>query len=877
MSHVTNLTPDWVSNLPIHCAILHVFDTEALQSIAGFDQWAADVLLTSQAVQPITPNVARYQFVPTIRANLLNRLRRECPRDEPALHQRAFEYYLQRMLGRDGALVLFDESAALHHLRMLRELNLDYMRWDEIDSMIAQLRALPTLQQEHADELTLYTAANTMRAQQYEESKTLMLQLLARPDLAPDLRAATHNSLGILAMIQGHLEQAIAYFERPLNTPEPINPSHIGGALVNLSWVYHQMNQFDTALDLARRSLEYFRSNGDLYGEAYALYTIGNNALYLGLLTLAQEQLDQAASIYTMAGMDARSAMVNWARGMLYQILGDHTQSEEAYLYALQIAESSGTSNLITARDTLELLSLLYQTQGRLDQAATLCMRAITLGERIGDEHRLAQTRHRLSSIQLQQGQFDPAFSGLSAAISAIEQIRAATEGEQIKLGLLSTVQQIYETTVLACLQHDDVAGAFEYVERARARAFLDLLARRDAALVSALAEHPATLADTQALLDHETVLLEYYTIGVLPPGNHFLRQIPETNAHLRELLLLKPEIIVFAITREQAFVHRIDFDPNLLQPLPGDPASGRHLLTERKLTWLHHLLIEPIHEQITQKRLVYIIPHGPLHYVPFAALRSPSGATLLASDGPALAYAPSATVLRTCLERRRGNGTINTAIGYNGSGSTALQLAEYEAEQIGLLTGGHVYTGTPAKTALLFEQAPHIRCLHITGHAVFLPNDPLGSYLLLGTQDRLDAQTIIQKLQLAVDLVTLNACTSGLSHVVAGDELLGLPRAFLFAGAPTIVCTLAEVDDLASYILMVMFYENLAFGQKPAAALHAAQNTLRTMTQADLSERMSRGNAPQAAREHAARDSGHTYPFAHPRYWASFMLIGRP
>ncbi len=143
------------------------------------------------------------------------------------------------------------------------------------------------------------------------------------------------------------------------------------------------------------------------------------------------------------------------------------------------------------------------------------------------------------------------------------------------------------------------------------------------------------------------------------------------------------------------------------------------------------------------------------------------------------------------------------------------LRFAEHEAQHIARLSSGEAIVGPLGKRQHLADRATRIRRLHIAGHAVFLQHDPLGSYLLLGADDRLDARTMMHSLHLNAALVTLNACTSGLSHVASGDELLGLPRAFLYAGASTIVCTLHEVDDVAAYTLMVYFYENLAPGRR--------------------------------------------------------------
>jgi CHAT domain-containing protein len=465
----------------------------------------------------------------------------------------------------------------------------------------------------------------------------------------------------------------------------------------------------------------------------------------------------------------------------------------------------------------------------------------------------------------------------LADAIAAIESLRISTPSEEIKIDLLGTVQQAYESAVLAHVDSQDYATAFGYVERARARAFLDLLARRDAELAAQLAQQPVSLTDVQAHLAPATLLLEYFSIGTQAAGDLLLDRIPETNQRLREKLSTPPEILLFAIASDRMEVHRIKLDPNRLQPQPDDPMPGRHLLGERRLARLYQLLIQPVEHLIAGRQLLYIIPHGPLHYLSFAALQAPNGTAVLSPGGPALAYAPSATVLQACLARPAGRGSAKLALGYNSAGVRALRFAEHEAQQIALMLGGAALHGPAPKTAALLEGAPRLRQLHIGGHAVFRPSDPLGSYLLLGLDDHIDARSLLRDLKLSADLVTLNACTSGLSSVVPGDELLGLPRALLSAGAATVVCTLAEVDDLAAYLLMIMFYRNLALGRTPAGALHAAQNALRALSRAEVQAIFEQERANGAPIEPPPLESYGEQPFADPGYWAPVLLIGRP
>jgi CHAT domain-containing protein len=194
----------------------------------------------------------------------------------------------------------------------------------------------------------------------------------------------------------------------------------------------------------------------------------------------------------------------------------------------------------------------------------------------------------------------------------------------------------------------------------------------------------------------------------------------------------------------------------------------------------------------------------------------------------------------------------------------------------VALQAGGRALTGPAPKSAALAAQSAGLRWLHIAGHAVYQPDDPLGSYLRLGPDDDLAARGIMGTISLRGALVTLNACTSGLSQLASGDELLGLPRALLFAGAATIVCALHDIDDIAAYTLMVFFCESLALGLSPAAALHQAQLRLRASRRHEVAALLASGFSDGERAALPALFDG-DLPFGHPRYWAPFIVVGRP
>ena len=89
--------------------------------------------------------------------------------------------------------------------------------------------------------------------------------------------------------------------------------------------------------------------------------------------------------------------------------------------------------------------------------------------------------------------------------------------------------------------------------------------------------------------------------------------------------------------------------------------------------------------------------------------------------------------------------------------------------------------------------------------------------------------------LQLDLDLVTLSACDSGVSQNRPGDELIGLTRAFIYAGTPSVLVSLWSVDEVSTGLLMTAFYRGLRAGLTKAEALRAAQREVRTATISDV------------------------------------------
>jgi len=172
-------------------------------------------------------------------------------------------------------------------------------------------------------------------------------------------------------------------------------------------------------------------------------------------------------------------------------------------------------------------------------------------------------------------------------------------------------------------------------------------------------------------------------------------------------------------------------------------------------------------------------------------------------------------------------------------------------------------------------------RALHLACHGWVNPERPLLSALALtatGDDDGLLTCLDVFRMRIPADLVVLSACETGRGRLYATEGIVGLTRAFMFAGAPRVVASLWKVDDEATRALMVRFYElwnpreDAGSGKKglsAAAALREAQAHVRTYVREEVDVEASR----KAGRTVIRRSS----PWQHPAYWAGWVLWGLP
>ena len=704
---------------------------------------------------------------------------------------------------------------------------------------------------------------------EYPQALAVFSELLTRPDLAPVIRARALNAQALIYRLTGKLEAARRGYQKSLELWQRLGDRYYEGmVLMNLGIVAYELRDY-TAAETALRQAE------TLFSDIKASHWLAIVHNELGLVRRDLGQWDEALAYFQRsiaqrrhdgAGHHIGVGLQNRGEVLLFQ--GRLDEAVAALTEALSLMETKAY-----VVDAYLHLALAHQALGDLDEADAWLDKAAVTVESIDRREILPHVLYHIGDLRRQQGDPTAATAAWQRAAATIEETRGPLRDEAIKISLLGRWQQVYEALVLHFLAANDAAEAFAWAERARARAFAEATTPEMAARPSPA--NVASFTEIQTVLPDDTTLLCAFTTGVLEQDIPLLRAIPADNP-LRQHLLLPSRTILFTITQNDITAHACEIDPNQFATASPRGYDATRFLKPAVLRRLRQSLLEPIGVALAQERLV-IVPHGPLHRIPFAALLHEERP--LASPAPIISYAPSGTVFRdSCLRAAAtAAGKAAVVVGYSSQRQgRALQYTEAEVQIVADLMDGEAWTGAQPKKEALRETAATCRRLHIATHGWFDDADPLASYLETGAGERLTAREILDSWQLQADLVTLSACETGRNQILRGDEPMGLIRACLAAGAGAVLVSQWPVDDLATCLLMVQFYETL--NREPAdfgGALHKAQGWLRRLTVGRAQAMMQRlGIQPIPASWSTLAPE--TTPFADPQYWAGFILVGK-
>ena len=720
------------------------------------------------------------------------------------------------------------------------------------------------------------------------------------------LEAQTLSNMGEAHMMLGNYARSLEIFERARRFFEELHaPANQAILARKTADAYLVLNLYPEAVNLYHQAIAMIQQAGMADHHARALWGLGAALAAQGQHREAAEALQGATQRFTAAGNTPMVSSVLLEQSALQNAQGD---LQAAYLSAeraldLVPGEVWPVERLYASLRLADLsMPDLEAAESYLQEAGRL---AADLRLPVGD-YRL---NSRLGRLRLLQGRKDEARQHLETAVAQIERLRSGLSHEAVRTSFLQDKTNVYEDLIELHLKSGDagdIRQAFKVAEQAKSRALVDLLAN---VIVSEqpLGEHQEVAAELKTLqadldavynrlldpftslpgsslaqiqqraaqLEQQIRQLQLRTTGrfvevdpfAVPFSFEALRaQIPPGGA-LVAYHILGDEILAFLVKGgEIEIVRGLSSVPrlrDLIQRMSahwghfrmGDEFTRRHMTVleksaQRFLAALHTELIAPLEDALrvpaagndaSPTRLV-IVPHGLLHQVPFHALYT--GDRYLIDDFE-ISYALSATVFTLCQEREHRQPQKGLVVALSDS---LIPAAEAEGRSVSRLLQSagvevDLLCAERARRDPLILAATGCDVLHLACHGLFRADNPIFSALKLSDGWLTAAEVLNLRMEGA--LVALSACESGRNRVISGDEAIGLPRAFLGAGASSVLVSLWVVQDETTVTLMEQWYELLCAGAERTAALRQAQQTLRGR-----------------------------YP--HPYYWAPFIIIGQ-
>lgn len=610
-------------------------------------------------------------------------------------------------------------------------------------------------------------------------------------------------------------------------------------------------------LDAARRTQ---LGTGNRRAAAVTRMSLAELALKRADTVGARAHLARAQTELQRLGDPVATAAVLSERAALEAAAGFAGVADSLYAQGLQVLAGHTAPDI---RWRLHAgLGLVLRTRGDLDGAARELRAATNELERTGRSFRLAERRSAFLAdkwdVHAQLALTERLRNRPNSAFETAERLRASQMLELLALGRVTAGdtapelidreqdlrRRIRELTLEANeAEADALRGTEAPVREALAQAqdaYAELLLElreREPSHAALISSNPVTVRDVAQRLGPDEAFIEYLvsdsgSLAFLITRDTFVTR--ELGGRRRELARL------------------VDFARGTLAR-PGGRSGMTDSLWRGPLLQLHERLIAPLEETglLTGKTRLVLAPHAELHYLPFAALLDSTRRFLI--ERYELATTPSASVW-LALGDRPSRHPVERGVLAFAPRPDALPASRREVNAIERLTDARVLTGAAATEAVFRRDAPRSRVIHLATFGVLNKHNPLFSFVQLagaGAEDgRLEVHEVFG-LDLGADLVVLSACETGvgsgaLADVPAGDDWVGLTRAFLHAGAGQVVGTLWPVDDWATAGLMERFYERSAPVADPTKALAEAQRALLT--------------AP------ATR---------HPFFWAGFVAVG--
>ena len=680
------------------------------------------------------------------------------------------------------------------------------------------------------------------------------------------LEGKVYTSLGIAYHSLGDYKKAIEFHQQSFSIAKEIGDKGLEGkAYTNLGIAYHSLGDYKKAIEFHQQSLSIAKEIGDkgLEGKGYINLGIPNR--YLGDYEKAIEFHQQSLSIAREIGDRGLKGKALINLGIVYDCLGDYKKAIEFHQQSLSIAKEIGDKD--TEGKAYTNLGIACQSIGDYKNAIEFHQQSLSIAKEIGDKYLEQKTNDNLGFSFQKLHDFRKAEECYESSIKVFEEMRLLLqEKDEWKISFRDKLKT-YSYLWFVQLKQSKTKEALSTAERGRAQALADLMESQYGAksTPSASKEQIERIANISSLISSPTTFLveafESVFFWVLQRDQELQLMGKKLSYTLGDMTDKAYEQIRANKPARCEDRSLDDPDNEPIEDLSDRDASEKEFTSSQAgvdaLKELYDVMIAPISHLIKDEELI-IVPDGSSFFIPYAALLDQNSRYL--SETLRIRLAPSLTSLRLlseCPEERHctagallvGNPWTET-VRFKGKQIKQLPGAEEEVKMIGEILKVEPLTGKNATKDQVLCRLNSVSLVHIAAHGsaergeiLLSPN--LGSSKRPKKKDYLLTMADVLNAKLQAKLVVLSCCHSGRGKIKA-EGVVGLARAFLGAGARSVIGSLWAIDDKATLTFMRHFYEHLVKGQSASKSLHEAMKMMRESDDVNAA-----------------------------KYWAPFMLIG--
>ena len=535
---------------------------------------------------------------------------------------------------------------------------------------------------------------------------------------------------------------------------------------------------------------------------------------------------------------------------------------------ALAVADAVGRPEGGARRGLAVNRALALSALGRLAEALKVAAESEQIEGSILEA--MPQDLAGLAEVRRRAGDRTLAVRNAREAVMVLERLREnSLPFDRLKAGFDEGFSWVHGRLVRLLAETGKEVEALEASERARARAFADLLASRE-------------LGGSVASSELRKVGRPSHLHAPVATAPAMAAQARELKSTVLSYWIDEDGLMIWVVTAKGLAAHRaVKVSAQQLSRLVERTWNPREPLKARSTAFreLYDLLIKPIDAVLAATRTsrITVVPHQSLFRLSFAALQGSDGRFLL--ERYAIHYVPSMTAASALALASSPGAAGRTSLVVTSpelgadrmsrEGLPPLPGARAEGAAVANVLGtpaANILSGTGASDSAVRSRIGPPRILHFATHAVASDAQPMDSYLALAVSDeprsdgRLTAEEVYG-LSIDADLVVLSGCRTA-SGEVTGDGVIGLSRAFFAAGTPAIVASLWDLPDVAGREILPAFYQAWKRNGDKAAALREAQLGLLARL--------------RSGRFTIDTPAGPIAVAPHPAIWAGLVLIGR-